>query len=161
MTKLFLVLSLCFLSFQRYTKDWFFISYLGMRTRFWANCCVILEKLLACKLLSLGYFSDGKRRFTTKDIWAHSAHGFVMWLICHVHVTYDCIPHDFLIAKLEANGLEKQLTKIGFGLFDWWDVVCGIPQGSIPILCCLTLLQTQCFALSQNLIYVIFLIIIQ
>ena len=70
--------------------------------------------------------------------------------------TYDCIPYDLLIAKLEAYGLDKtslhllrdylsnrkQLIKIDFGLFDWWDVVCGIPQGSIQGLCCLTLLQT-------------------
>ena len=87
---------------------------------------------------------------------ARSAHRFVMWLICHVHVSYDCIPHDLLIAKLKVCGLgktslhllrdylsnRKQLTKIGFGLFGLWDVVWGVPQGSIPFLCCSTLLQT-------------------
>ena len=58
---------------------------------------------------------------------------------------YDCVPHDLLIAKLEAYGLDKislhllidylsirkQRTKIGSSFIDWWDVVCGIPQGSI------------------------------
>ena len=59
--------------------------------------------------------------------------------------TYDCIPHDFLIAKLEAYGLDKtslnllgdylsnrkQRPKIDFSFCDWWDIICGIPQESI------------------------------
>ena len=52
-------------------------------------------------------------------------------------MSYDCIPHDLLVAKLKVCGLgktslhllrdylsnRKQLTKIGFGLFGLWDVV--------------------------------------
>ena len=58
---------------------------------------------------------------------------------------YDCLPHDLMVAKLEAYGLSKeslqlisdylsyrkQRTKIGSAYSDWANVIRGIPQGSI------------------------------
>ena len=58
---------------------------------------------------------------------------------------YDCLPHDLMVAKLEAEGLaeeslqlinhylsyRKQRTKIGSAYSDWVNVIRGIPQGSI------------------------------
>ena len=58
---------------------------------------------------------------------------------------YDCIPHDLLIAKLEAYGLDKislnilfdyvnnckQRTKIACSFSSWYDIITGIPHGSI------------------------------
>ena len=58
---------------------------------------------------------------------------------------YDCLPHDLMVAKLEAYGISKeslqlisdylsyrkQRTKIGSAYSDWVNVICGIPQGSI------------------------------
>ena len=58
---------------------------------------------------------------------------------------YDCLPHDLIIAKLEASGLDtyslrfifddlssrKQRTKIGYTYSNWSKVLCVIPQGSI------------------------------
>ena len=58
---------------------------------------------------------------------------------------YDCLPHDLVIAKLEAYGLDtnslrfifdylssrKQRTKIGSAYSNWSKVLRGIPQGSI------------------------------
>ena len=57
----------------------------------------------------------------------------------------DCMPHDLMVAKLEAYGLakeslqlisdylsyRKQSTKVGSAYSDWASVICGIPQGSI------------------------------
>ena len=58
---------------------------------------------------------------------------------------YDCLPHDLIIAKLEAYGLDtnslrfifdylssrKQRTKIRSAYSNWSKVLRGIPQGSI------------------------------
>ena len=58
---------------------------------------------------------------------------------------YDCLPHDLMVAKLEAYGISKeslqlisdylsyckQRTKIGSPYSDWANVIRGIPQGSI------------------------------
>ena len=58
---------------------------------------------------------------------------------------YDCLPHDLLIAKLEAHGLDtvslsllknylanrKQRTKVGSSYSDWFEFLRGIPQDSI------------------------------
>ena len=57
----------------------------------------------------------------------------------------DCIPHDLIIAKLEAYGLEigalrriyaylinrKQRVKVNEAYSSWKDIIFGVPQGSI------------------------------
>ena len=63
---------------------------------------------------------------------------------------FDCLPHELLIAKLAAYGLDKvslklishylrgrfQRVKIGTSFTKWVEILLGIPQGSIlgPIL---------------------------
>ena len=58
---------------------------------------------------------------------------------------YDCIPHDFLIAKLAAYGFghhslllihnylsnRKQRVKVGSELSEWQEIKSGVPQGSV------------------------------
>ena len=58
---------------------------------------------------------------------------------------YDCLLYDLLKAKLEANGLDtfslpllkhyspnrKQKAKVGSSYSDWFEIIRGIPQGSI------------------------------
>ena len=63
---------------------------------------------------------------------------------------YDCLPHDLIIAKLDAYGFSveslnlinsflsnrKQRVKIGSKFSEWLEIILGVPQGSIlgPIL---------------------------
>ena len=76
--------------------------------------------------------------------------GFVGTILTDLSKAYDCLPHDLLIAKLEAYGLDKnslelifdylknrkQRVKIKNHLSKWLDIILGVPQGSIlgPIL---------------------------
>ena len=97
---------------------------------------------------------------------------YVGTVLMDLSKAYDLIPHDLLIAKLEAYGLgktlhllrdylsnRKQRTKIGSSFSDWWDIICGIPRGSIlgPLL--FNIFINDMLFLSQNLTYVILLMI--
>ena len=58
---------------------------------------------------------------------------------------YDCLPHDPLIAKCGAYGIsksglnlllsylsnQKQRTKLNSSHSDWYDIIRGVPHGSI------------------------------
>ena len=58
---------------------------------------------------------------------------------------YDSLPHDFLVAKFEAYGIDKnglnlihnyltnreQRTKVKSSCSDWYEIVIGVPPCSI------------------------------
>ena len=70
--------------------------------------------------------------------------GFIGTILMDLSKAYHCLPHD-LVAKLEAYGVgkaalnlirnylshRKQRTKIGSSYSDWYEIVRGVPQGSI------------------------------
>ena len=76
--------------------------------------------------------------------------GFVGTILTELSKAYDCLPHDLLIAKLNAYGLDKkslnlimdylknrkQRVKINNYFSSWLEILLGVPQGSIlgPIL---------------------------
>ena len=65
--------------------------------------------------------------------------------------SFDCLPHDLLIAKLHAHGIKEGSLNLLFSYFknrkqrvrlnntysEWIDILFGVPQGSIldPLLC--------------------------
>ena len=67
--------------------------------------------------------------------------GFVGTILMDLSKAYDCLPHDLLVAKLEAYGVgkaalnlisnylshRKQRTKIGSSYSDWYEIVRGVP----------------------------------
>ena len=71
--------------------------------------------------------------------------GFVASILMDLSKAYDCLPHDLIIAKLEAYGLSKaslkflynyfknrfQRTKIGSDFSSFLEILLGVPQGSI------------------------------
>ena len=71
--------------------------------------------------------------------------GFIGTVLTDLLKAYDCLPHDLLIAKLEAYDLgngslnllldylsfRKQRTKVGSAYSKWSNIRCGIPQGLI------------------------------
>ena len=88
---------------------------------------------------------------------------------------YDHLPHDLLIAKLEAydigkSGLNlllnylsnwKQCTKVNSSYSDWYEIIRGVPQGSILVHCySIYLSMISSFFLKQQT-YVILLLTIQ
>ena len=76
--------------------------------------------------------------------------GVIGTLLMDLSKAYDCLPHDLIIAKLDAYGFDtnslklilsyltnrKQRVKTGSFFSDWLEVLLGVPQGSIlgPIL---------------------------
>ena len=57
--------------------------------------------------------------------------GFIGTILMDLSKAYDCLPHDLLIAKLEAYGLDNDRTKVGFAYSKWSKIRRGIPQGSL------------------------------
>ena len=71
--------------------------------------------------------------------------GSIGTILMDLSKAYDCLPHDLLIAKLGAYGLDrsslrllmddlnsrKQRTKVGSSYSKWSEIKHGIPQGSI------------------------------
>ena len=71
--------------------------------------------------------------------------GFIGTILMDLSKAYDCLPHDLLIAKLRACGLDrsslrllmdylsssKQRTKVSSSYSKWSEIKHGIPQGPI------------------------------
>ena len=66
-------------------------------------------------------------------------------ILCDLSKAFDTLPHDLIIAKLEAYGMSNdalklissyltnrmQRCKIGSSYSDWVDILIGVPQGSV------------------------------
>ena len=66
-------------------------------------------------------------------------------LLTDLSKAFDCLPHEFIIAKLNAYGFNlpalklmhsylshrKQRTKVNHAYSSWEEILFGVPQGSI------------------------------
>ena len=80
-------------------------------------------------------------------------------LLTDLSKTFDCLPHDLIVAKLHAYGFSidslklinsylterKQRVKINDQFSSWLDIVVGVPQGSILDRFCLMYFYVICF----------------
>ena len=71
--------------------------------------------------------------------------GFIVTILMDLSKTYDCLPHDLIIAKFEVYGLSKnslkllldylegrkQRMKVGYSYSFWSDAKRGVPQESV------------------------------
>ena len=85
--------------------------------------------------------------FKLLQLWQNEKdnHGFVGTILMDLQKAYDCISHELLIAKLHSyrvtkNSLKlilnylsrrKQRIKIGSSVSTSYDIITGVPQGSI------------------------------
>ena len=77
--------------------------------------------------------------------WKKDSGGIFGALLTDLSKAFDCIPHDLIIAKLEAYGFHidalklihdylsnrKQRVKVNDGYSSWKDIFYGVPQGFI------------------------------
>ena len=117
------------------------------------------EKSTAYNTHCLSYYRRGKRYSNEKDM--------VATVLMDLSMAYDCIPHDLLLAKLNAQGVDsvglllisdyfscrKQRTKIGSFCSFWYDIIRRVPQESKlgPFL---KYLSMTYFSLSESLKFV-------
>ena len=79
--------------------------------------------------------------------WKRSVHGGKVFgaLLTDLSKAFDCLDHELLIVKLNAYGFSlpalrlindylsnrRQQTRIVNSFSDWFEVILGVPQGSI------------------------------
>ena len=95
------------------------------------------RKRHGCQTIVLKLLEDWKKSLDKKD--------YAAAILMDLSKAFDCLPHDILLCKLSAYGLNrksvslienylsnrKQQVKIEGNVSDYEDVVKGVPQGSI------------------------------
>lgn len=92
-------------------------------------------------------FSTQTSLLLLQELWkrANDSKSVFGALLIDLSKAFDCMSHELLIAKLYAYGLDlsavkiianylmnrKHRTKIGNSLSSWFDIIDGVPQGSI------------------------------
>ena len=77
--------------------------------------------------------------------WRESVYKGVVLALYNLSKAFTCLPHELLIAKLQAFGFDrktlnliynylsngKQIVKVGWTYSSLREILCGAPQGSI------------------------------
>ena len=124
------------------------VYYLYFQKSFMINLVKYLDKYLNSLLCGFrDAHSSQHALFKLLQAWQEKLDKsrFVGTILMDLSKAYDSLPLDLIVAKFEAYGIDKnglnlihnyqtnpkQRTKISSSYSDWYDIVTGVPQGSI------------------------------
>ena len=124
-------------SHSRIFEDIMFILLNDHINSIFNNCLAAFRKGFGCQTTLLSLAEDWEKDLDKQQ--------YVGAVLMDLSKAFDCLPHDFIIAKLSAYGLSVdaydflnsylsnrlQRVKLGNPHSSWLNILKGVPQGSI------------------------------
>ena len=128
---------MCYQRYPRYSNAWCPNKSAHLRTDIFQICCAAFEKDIVQKKALFRLTKMCRKALADQKV--------VGMVLMDLSKAYDCLPHDFLIAKLAAYGFgqhslllihsylsnRKQRVKVGSDFNEWLGIKSGVRQGSV------------------------------